>query len=98
MSANALVSPIVLRRGREAYLQAEVQHEQRSSFALVRQGNARGERRRRTADRRVSSEAEAKAAIERVRNKRGFAEFQDGFQISSYVLDHDHWSDGFTIE
>lgn len=29
-----------------------------------------------------SSEAEAKAAIARVSNKRGFAEFQEGFQIA----------------
>jgi hypothetical protein len=45
-----------------------------------------------------SSEVEAKAAIERVRNKRGFAEFQDGFQIASYPVNRDHWTEGFTIE
>jgi hypothetical protein len=45
-----------------------------------------------------SSEPEARAAIERVRNKRGFAEFQDGFQICPYPLDHDHWTEGFIFE
>ena len=45
-----------------------------------------------------SSEAEARAAIERVSNKRGFGEFQDGFQIRPYPLNRDHWTEGFTIE
>jgi homoserine kinase type II len=45
-----------------------------------------------------STDSEAKAAIERVRNKRGFAQYQDGFQISTYPLNRDHWTDGFVIE
>jgi hypothetical protein len=45
-----------------------------------------------------SSEAEAKAAIERVKNKHGFAEFQEGFQISPYQLNRDHWDEGFVID
>jgi hypothetical protein len=45
-----------------------------------------------------SSEAEAKAAIERVKNKRGFREFQEGFQISPYQLNRDHWDEGFVID
>ena len=45
-----------------------------------------------------SSEAEARAAIERVRDKRGFAEFQEGFQIAPYALNRDHWTDGFIID
>ena len=45
-----------------------------------------------------SSEAEARAAIERVKNKRGFAEFQEGFQISPYQLNSDHWDEGFVID
>jgi|GraSoiStandDraft_8_1057269.scaffolds.fasta_scaffold26126_2 hypothetical protein len=45
-----------------------------------------------------SSEAEARAAIERVKNKRGFAEFQHGFQISPYQLNRDHWEQGFVID
>jgi hypothetical protein len=45
-----------------------------------------------------SSEAEAKAAHERVKNKRGFGEFQEGFQIAPYQLNRDHWDEGFVIE
>lgn len=45
-----------------------------------------------------SSEAEAKAAIERVKNKRGFAEFQEGFQICPYQIDRDQWTDGFITD
>jgi hypothetical protein len=45
-----------------------------------------------------SSEAEAKAAIERVKNERGFAGFQDGFEICPYKLNRDHWTEGFIIE
>jgi hypothetical protein len=45
-----------------------------------------------------SSEAEAKAAIERVKNKRGFADFQEGFQISTYQVNCDHWDEGFVID
>ena len=45
-----------------------------------------------------SSEVEAKAAIEGIRNKRGFAEFQAGFQIASCPIDRDHWTEGFIIE
>ena len=44
-----------------------------------------------------SSEAEARAAIERVKNERGFAEFHQGFQISPYQLNRDHWTEGFAI-
>jgi hypothetical protein len=45
-----------------------------------------------------SSEAEAKAAIERVKNKRGFAEFQEGFQICPYQIDRDQWTEGFITD
>ena len=45
-----------------------------------------------------STEAEAKAAIERVKHGRGFAEFQQGFQISPYQLNRDHWDQGFVID
>jgi homoserine kinase type II len=44
-----------------------------------------------------SSQAEARAAIERVKNERGFAEFPQGFQISPYHLNRDHWAEGFAI-
>ena len=45
-----------------------------------------------------SSEVEAKAAIERLKGKRGFADFQDGFEISAYPLNRDHWTEGFIID
>ena len=45
-----------------------------------------------------SSEGEAKAAIDRLKDKRGFADFREGFQICPYELNHDHWIDGFSVE
>jgi hypothetical protein len=45
-----------------------------------------------------SSEAEAKAAIERVKGKRSFADFPEGFQIHAYQLDQDHWTEGFIVD
>jgi hypothetical protein len=45
-----------------------------------------------------SSETEAQTARERVKNKRGFVDFQDGFQIHSYQLNRDSWTEGFIID
>jgi len=45
-----------------------------------------------------SSETEAHAARERVKNKRGFVDFQDGFQIHAYQLNRDSWTEGFIID
>jgi hypothetical protein len=45
-----------------------------------------------------SSEAEAKAAIQRLKNKSGFVAFPEGFQIHSCELDRDHWTDGFVVD
>jgi hypothetical protein len=45
-----------------------------------------------------SSETEARAAIERVKDKLGFADFQEGFQICPYELNHDHWTAGFRMD
>jgi len=42
-----------------------------------------------------STELDAKAAIERVRAKPGFVDYPDGFQIHSYALNHDGWTEGF---
>jgi hypothetical protein len=42
-----------------------------------------------------ASETEAKAAIERVKGERGFADFQQGFQICPYEVNRDHWTEGF---
>ncbi len=41
------------------------------------------------------SEADARAAIERVRTKPGFADFPEGLQIYEYQLGRDSWQDGF---
>lgn len=43
------------------------------------------------------SEADAKAAIERVRHKPGFAVLPDGFQICPYELNRDNWTEGFLV-
>jgi len=45
-----------------------------------------------------SSKAEARAAIEGVKDKRGFADFREGFQICPYELNRDHWTEGFIME
>ena len=37
-----------------------------------------------------SSDGEARAAIDRVKDKHGFADCQQGFQICPYELNHDH--------
>ena len=41
------------------------------------------------------SEVAAKAAIDRVRNKPGFADFPEGFQIHHRELGQDSWTEGF---
>jgi homoserine kinase type II len=41
------------------------------------------------------SEPAARAAIERVKNKPGFAEYPRGFQIHPRELGRDSWTDGF---
>ncbi len=42
-----------------------------------------------------STEDEARAAVARLANQPGFYEHPEGFQIDSYPLDKDHWSEGF---
>ena len=44
------------------------------------------------------SELDAKAAIDRLAAKPGFADFPSGFQIHSYELGRDGWVDGFVQE
>ena len=44
-----------------------------------------------------STDTEARAAIERLKGKPGFADAPEGFQIHSYQLNKDHWTDGFVI-
>jgi len=38
---------------------------------------------------------DANAAIERLRSKPGFVDFEQGFKIVSYELNRDHWTEGF---
>jgi hypothetical protein len=42
-----------------------------------------------------STEANAKAAIERLKSKPGFRDWPGGFCIFDYWLDHDGWTEGF---
>ena len=41
------------------------------------------------------SEQHARAAIARLRDRKGFADFPEGFQIAPYEVNKDHWTDGF---
>jgi hypothetical protein len=45
-----------------------------------------------------SSNAEANAAIARVKDEKGFSDFQEGFQIHPYQLDRDSWTTGFIVD
>ena len=44
------------------------------------------------------TEEDAKQAIERLKEKPGFKEHQNGFLIDIYPLNKDHWEDGFVVE
>jgi len=41
------------------------------------------------------TEQAAKDAIKRVKGQPGFRDFPEGFVISEYKLDRDHWTEGF---
>ncbi|WP_196888016.1 hypothetical protein [Aureivirga sp. CE67] len=43
-----------------------------------------------------SSEQEAKNAIERLRDKNGFKNKVEGFNIEKYKINEDHWKEGFS--
>jgi homoserine kinase type II len=45
-----------------------------------------------------SSESEAKAAIDRVKNQKGFVDFPEGFHVYPYEVDKDHWTQGFIVD
>ena len=45
-----------------------------------------------------STEEEAKAAIERLKDKPGFVDATDGFQICPYEINRDHWTEGFIVD
>jgi hypothetical protein len=42
-----------------------------------------------------SSSEKANEAIARLREQRGFKEFPSGFHVDRYLLDEDHWREGF---
>ncbi len=41
------------------------------------------------------TEENAQAALERVKDQPGFRDFPEGLQAHEYVLDQDHWTQGF---
>lgn len=43
------------------------------------------------------TEADAKAAVERICLKPGFSAFPNGFHVCPYELNQDHWPEGFVI-
>ena len=45
-----------------------------------------------------STEADAQAAIERLKDKRGFSLMPEGFQMVKYQLNKDHWTDGYIVD
>ncbi len=45
-----------------------------------------------------SNEQEAKNAISRLKDKPGFIDKQDCFFIDEYMIDKDHWTEGFYRE
>jgi hypothetical protein len=45
-----------------------------------------------------SSELEAKAAVERVKDQKGFSNFPEGFKIHRYTLNKDSWREGFVVD
>ena len=45
-----------------------------------------------------SSNEEANAAIARVKDEKGFSDFQEGFQIHPHELDRDSWTKGFIVD
>jgi len=36
--------------------------------------------------------------IKRLKDQKGFAEFQEGFRIYPYELNQDHWTEGFIVD
>lgn len=41
------------------------------------------------------TEADAEAAIDRLKSKAGFVVAPEGFRINRYELNRDHWEDGY---
>lgn len=42
-------------------------------------------------------EEDARAAIARVKDKPGFTATPEGFEISEYELNKDHWTEGYIV-
>ncbi len=42
-----------------------------------------------------STQEEAEAAIERLKAKPGFVDATEGFGIDCYVVNEDHWTEGY---
>ena len=42
-----------------------------------------------------SSEELAREAVERLRDKPGFRDYPERWQVENCILDQDHWTDGF---
>jgi hypothetical protein len=45
-----------------------------------------------------STEEDARAAIGRLKDKRGFVDAPDGFLIDPYEINRDHWEEGFILD
>jgi len=45
-----------------------------------------------------STDEKARVAIERMKVKPGFVDFPQGFEVCSYPLDRDHWTEGFVLD
>jgi hypothetical protein len=45
-----------------------------------------------------ATEAEAKKAIDRLKNKPGFKDLTGAFNYSEYEINKDHWGEGYGIE
>lgn len=41
------------------------------------------------------TEADAKAAAERLKDQPGFRDYSEGFKFYEYALGQDHWTQGF---
>ncbi|MEP6644149.1 MAG: hypothetical protein ABJA69_06610, partial [Acidobacteriaceae bacterium] len=68
------------------------------SPAVVRKRNAEGDGDIEPLIGVYLSDEEARAAIKRMKDKPGFADFPQGFEMCPYSLNRDHWTDGFVLD
>jgi hypothetical protein len=45
-----------------------------------------------------TTESDAQAAVERLKDKRGFSSMREGFTICKYRLNEDHWTEGYIVD